>query len=109
MATLSVLTSAVTGTALTYASCAATGDVFPNDGKTLVHFLNTGTQKTVTFVSPATVGGLATTDPTATVLATTGTCIAGPFDPVLFNNASGQVAMTYSSETALSVAVIKLP
>jgi hypothetical protein len=115
MATLTVQTLSSTAglpsVAGSYAAVAGGGDVFPNNGKTFCYFKNTNAStRVVTFTIQATAaGGHPITSPTITVPVTTGESIFGPFDQTLFNNSSGQVAMTYSASTNLSVLVVSFP
>jgi hypothetical protein len=112
MATLTVSEVDVTGVDIAggLAAAAAGGDVFANDGKTYFIAKNTdASTATCTFASPATSGrdALAVANPAVTIAATTGLQIIGPFEPGIFNNSSGQVAVTYDSVTALTVLAVK--
>ncbi len=110
MATLTVADIVRTGTGeATFASAAGGGDVFANDGNTRFIAINgSGGSITITMTTQQTIGrdGLAVGD-TAPTVAAAGTAILGPFDPSLYNNTSGQVAVTYSGVTSLTVAAIK--
>lgn len=78
---------------------ATDGFTFRNDGRTFLWVRNVGsTQVTLTFVTPATVAGLAVTDPT---LAIPGAAaepfekrLIGPFPPNAYNDANGDVRVT---------------
>ena len=84
--------------------------LIPNNGDVFVHVKKTGLNNcTVTVVTPNTVGGLAITDYTATVVATTGDKMLGPFDPAIYNNTAGQISMTFSEVTSLTFAVLRFP
>ena len=115
MATLTVQalspTAGLPSVAGSYAAVAGGGDVFPNNGKTWVQFKNTNAAtRTVTFgVNGKAPGGFSITPPTITVPVTTGESIFGLFDPTIFNNSSGQVAMTYDASANLSALVVSLP
>ncbi len=80
-----------------------------NDGKTFISLLKTAAVNCVpTIETPATVGGLAVAEQTvATVVATTGDVIAGPFAPAIFNDSSGDMRITFSDIDGLSIAVIQ--
>lgn len=115
MATLTIQTPTKTGAAITRAAVTSGGDVFPNNGRTYLDFVNGGAvgSVVVTIATPATINGLAIADVTLTIPKTTGNeFIAGPFDPNLFNNSGGQVALTYSGNgadiAATTVAAISL-
>jgi len=106
MATLSVIRPLVEGAELADAAAGGAGDVFVNTGDQLVVFRNAAASpRTVTIATPGAPDGLAIDEHDVTV-ALSSTVIVGPFDPAVFNNASGQVSMTYSTEVNLYVAVI---
>jgi hypothetical protein len=105
MAVLTVQDISLAGVTPSYAAAAAAGDTFANDGKTLLHVKNTGTQKTVTVAIPVACSQGQTHTTAVIVPATTGDKMIGPFPPERYNNASGLVSMTYSSETAVTVMV----
>lgn len=109
MAELTVQEITVAGLEDTYASAAGGGDTFKNDGKTFFECINgAGSDVTLTFTTPGKVGGVAIADPTVVVTAGERRKI-GPFDPSIFNNSSGLVAVAYSSATSVTVAAIRLP
>lgn len=82
---------------------------FQNDGRVFIHFKKTGAgAATVTIVTQATSQGLAITDQTATVAATTGDVYVGPFPPSLFNDASANVTFSFSDTVGLSFEVMRL-
>ena len=113
MATLTVSTvDAGTGVNITdtLTAAASGGDVFANDGKTLfVVYNGDASPITVTFASAATAGrdSLAVADPAPTVEASKHE-VFGPFEQGIFNNSSGQVSVTYSAVTSVTVVPIKL-
>lgn len=110
MATLTVVTTTLAGTAAAAASCAAGGDVFPNNGKTLVEITNgSGGSLTPTFAATGVLANGATIASVATAIAAGITRVFGPFPPELFNNSSGQVAITYSGVTSLTIRCISMP
>lgn len=110
MATLTVVTTTLAGTAAAAASCAAGGDVFPNNGKTLVEITNgSGGSLTPTFAATGTLQNGAVIASVATAIAAGVTRVFGPFPPELFNNSSGQVAITYSGVTSLTIRCISMP
>lgn len=109
MAELTVQNIVVTGLEATFASAAGGGDTFRNDGKTLLEVVNgSGADITVTITTPATAGGIAIDNPAIVVTAGERRHI-GPFEPALFNNSSGLVAITYSGVTSLTIAALRLP
>jgi hypothetical protein len=115
MATLTVQEAVFTGLAFTYES-AATADVFANDGKTFLVFLNgNASARTLTIsandASKPGFGDIAVPDTTVTLPGSGtngGRQIVGPFPPDRFNNSSGQVSYTLDAATGMTVAAIKL-
>jgi hypothetical protein len=107
VATLTVQTSAVAGTALTANSAAGGGDTFANDGRTLFKAINgDASPTTITFVTTQTIGSadLAVADNDVSVAASADEII-GPFPVATFGST---VSVTYSSVTSLTVDVFKL-
>ena len=89
----------------------ATADnyIVRNDGKVLLHFIKTGANPaTITIVTPKTVGGLAVAEQTFVVAATTGVEFAGPFPPDLYNDGSGDMDVSTSEDTAITIQAIQL-
>ena len=116
MATLTVQTIDLTsGVAPTYASAAAGGDEYANDGKTYIHLKNaSGGSITVTVtvqqsaVDSQQFGRLVPANRTFTVGAGAERII--PFlSAGGYNNSNGRVALTYSGVTSLTVAAIQAP
>lgn len=112
MATLSVQSVVRSGLTPSFAAVAAGGDVFANDGNTIVEIVNSSgaNSYTVTFAAQTTVQGETITNRTVTV-GTSARKHIGPFPPSIFNNSSGQVAITYSGSapaTDLTIAVLKV-
>lgn len=85
------------------------GHSFVNDGNMFVHVKNGGGAPiNVTLIVPAKVGGLTITNPVIAV--TNGTeKMIGPFDPTLFNQATGIVYLDLSAATSVTLAVLRLP
>lgn len=115
MATLTKQTIGQAGITPAYAAANAGGDNFTPDADTFLHFKNTGTQKTVTVVTPGTAaGGQQIADYTIVVPATTGDKMTPVFpaeyyaDPA--NTVPGNAGVTYSPDaTGLTVACISNP
>ena len=106
MATLTVTTPAITGTTLTPVAAAGGGDVFPNDGGKELYINNaSGSSINLTITPGGTPGGL-TLSPIVIAIPTGTIKLIGYFPPGYFNNASGQVALTYSAVTSVTVAVL---
>jgi len=109
MAEITVQEIAITGLEETFVSAAGGGDTFKNDGRTFFHAKNgSGADQTLTFTTPGKIHGVAIADPTVVVTAGEERLI-GPFDPSIFNNASGLVAVSYSAVTSLTVSAVRLP
>jgi len=97
------------GDVLTPANAAAGGDQFLNDGRTILYFKNTNaTTRTVTIATAGTIGGLAIANVDVAV-AENEVRIVGPFEPRIYNDASGYVQLTYTGvATLLTVAAIRV-
>ena len=89
---------------------AAASQEFVNDGRTFMHIKNgSGSPITCTVTTPGTYGGHAIADTVITVGATTGEQMAGPFPKGIFNAGDGNVDITWSATTTVTLAVFKLP
>ncbi len=88
---------------------AADNYICRNNGRVLLHFIKTGANPaTITIVTPKTVGGLAVAERTFVVDATTGVEFAGPFDPEIYNDTSGDMDISTSEDTAITVQAIQM-
>jgi hypothetical protein len=108
MAVLTVQQAVPAGLAASAASAAGGGDQYPNNGKTLLKVINGGGSSIDVTIAPTnTVKGYSLED---IVVAVAGgaTKYLGPYEPALFNNSSGRVAVAYSSVTSVTVAAISL-
>jgi hypothetical protein len=112
MADLTVNTAKRTsnGTAVAYESPAGAGagnpDHFVNDGHTYLYVVNGAVDAVITFITEVTTDGLAVTDLTATVLATTNRII-GPFPTNFYNDVDGKVEIWVDDASNVQYAVIK--
>jgi hypothetical protein len=95
MAVITVNQAAVVGANIAYSSIAVGGDTFPNDGKTVLLFHNTGSAVTVTITPQKLIGGL-TIQPVSKAVVSGTDVVIGPFDPTIFNTAAGAAVLTYS-------------
>ena len=84
------------------------GDGFSNGGRTFIHVLNTGVEKTLTIQTPGTVDGNAITDRAVVIPLTTGNKMIGPFPPAIYNQSNGQVYLDWSLETDVTFAVVTM-
>jgi tryptophan synthase beta subunit len=83
------------------------GDSFANTGVQRFIIKNAdASPKTVTFITQKTVGGGLAVADEAVVVPAGQTYIAGPFPPDLYNDGNGQVQVTYSAVTSVTVGVI---
>lgn len=108
MATLTVQNISLSGITPSYAAAAAGGDEFANTGDTLFQIKNGGSEITLTIETPAKIEGIDIAEITVTIPATTGDKMIGPFDPSIFNQSTGRVAVTYSAVTTVTVGAFKL-
>ena len=109
MAVLAVQEIVRAGLAPAYTACAAGGDSFANPGNAFIHIKNAnGSAATLTIVTPKTVDGLAVADRTVSIPATSGDVMIGPLPAATYNDASGNVSLTYSAVTDLTIGIVKL-
>lgn len=109
--TIQEITTASSGLTPSYAAALTTETyLIANNGAVFLHVKKTGAGDcTVTVATPGNVGGLAIAEYTATVVATTGDKMIGPFAPHIYNNAAGLMSVTFSEVTDLTFAVLRLP
>lgn len=110
--TIQKVTRSGSGLTPSYTAVADTADTHyvNNDGKVFLHFKKTGAgNATVTIATQVTLDGNALADLTATVVATTGDKMLGPFDPAIYNvPGTHNLTWTVDDNTGLTVAAIKL-
>ncbi len=85
--------------------------IMQNDGKTILHFIKVGSNNAnITIVTTKTVGigALAVAEQTFVVTATTGVEFAGPFDPAVYNDASGDIDISTDEGTSITVQAIRV-
>jgi hypothetical protein len=108
MAVYTVYPTALTGDSKAYVT-PASGDTFPNDGRTILHVKNANGANcvvTVTATKPCDVAGTLHTN-VVTVALTTGDEMIGPFPVGVWG---GTVTVTtYSVTASVSVAAISMP
>jgi hypothetical protein len=108
MAVLTAQQVVTTGLEATFAAAAGGGDKFANTGRQIVEIVNgDASDTTLTIVTPGKYKGHAIADDTVTITAGERRHV-GPFDPEIYNNASGQVDLAYSSVTSLTLAILQI-
>ena len=116
MATLTIQTVTEAGIEPTYAAVAGGGDVVANlRGDVVLHVKNgAGASMTVTVTAQQTTKSVpgfgALTKASVAVAVPAGEeRLIGPFPKSAFNNASGNLAITYSSPTTVTIAALRVP
>ncbi|MDX2667394.1 hypothetical protein [Streptomyces stelliscabiei] len=108
MAVLTAQAMPLGGLQPTYANAAGGGDQAPVGEKLVLHVRNDdASSKTVTVVTPGTVGGLAIADAAQAIPAGGDAFI--PLKSTYRDPATGRAAITYSAATSVTVAVLQLP
>jgi hypothetical protein len=107
--TVQDITTRSNGLTPAYAAGSATETyLIPNNGDVFLHIKKSDVADCVmTMATPNTILGLAITDYTATVPASTGDKMIGPFDPAAFNNTANQISMTLSEIAGLTFGVFR--
>ena len=96
-------------TAVAYVSAAVGGDQFPNDGMTFLHFKNGADQETTITINSIKACSQGFDHDSVVVLPVSKERMIGPFDRGRFNNANGEVGITYAGGvTNVTVAAINL-
>lgn len=109
MATLTVSNINHTGLAPSFTAAAGGGDQFANDGRIFIYVKNAHTSgQTVTVNSQSNCSFGFDHDVAVSVPATNGERLIGPFPTSRFNDSSGNVQITYSGVTSLTIAAIRL-
>ena len=94
-----------------YTGSHSTSDTYlvRNNGRCYVHIKKSGAGDCdATFETPGNVGGNAIADLVVTVPATTGDKMIGPFPPNIYNDSVGDVNITFSEITGLTIAVVEM-
>lgn len=109
MAVLNSQTISISGLVPTYQAAAVGGDQVRPGDRTFLHVKNTdGSPATVTIAVPGKEYGVDRADVPIVVPATTGDCMIGPFPRDLVDPITGNVLVTYSAVTGLTVAALNL-
>ena len=99
------------GVAPTYTGSLSTSDDYAvnNDGRVFLHLKKSGAGAcTVTIETVLQLAGLEVDDATASVPASTGDRVIGPFPPATFNDENGDMKITFSNVTGLTFAALKI-
>lgn len=108
MATITAQVPARSANPITFSAASAGGDKFANTGKEYVIVRNgSGSPVTLTVTTPATNDGLAIADRTIEVAAGA-THFLGPWPTGLYNDGDGMVNLSWSLETDMTLAVIRI-
>lgn len=108
MAALTVAQVLPSGVVTALVAAAGGGDSFPNTGDQWLDVNNgSGGSITVTIATPGKYQGQTIT-PIATAIPAGQRWRFGPFDPAIFNDANGNVQLTYSGVTSLTVQPVRV-
>ena len=108
MAELTRQSISTSGVTPSYTSATADGDTVDNDGSTFLHVKNgSGGDLTVTIDSPAECDQGFTHD-VAVVVSAGSEEMIGPFPPHRFNDSDGELSITYSGVTSLTIAALTI-
>jgi hypothetical protein len=108
MATLTIQPISRTVTALAVVAASVAGDLLPNNGQEFLAVVNaSGGAVTVTAAITKQTDGI-TPAGKAVVVPAGATVLFGPFPPSQYNDANGNVAITYSAVTSVSVQALQL-
>ena len=82
--------------------------IIRNNGKVLLHFKKSAAVNcNLIITTPNTVDGLAVTDRTVVIPATTGDKFIGPFPPSIYNDANGDMEISLSDVDGLTGAILQ--
>lgn len=109
MAQLTLQTTAITGLAPTYAAATGGGDAFANDGLTYFHVKNGGGSSINVTVNSVTACDQGFDHDQVVAVPNGGERILGPFPVGRWNDTSGNVTVSYSAVTSVTVAAVKVP
>lgn len=106
MALLNVQKASLTGLAPSFSAASVGGDTFVNDGKTVLHVKNGGASEITVMVNSQQPCNYGFDHDLQVAVPASGERIIGPFRQDRFNDANGQVVVTYSDTTSVTVAAI---
>jgi hypothetical protein len=96
------------GTLPTLGAASTSDTVAPDDRVFLWYKSTQGTTEVITVVVPGTNFGLALTDITVTIAATTGEEMIGPMVPSLADPTTGLITITIADVTGITVAAVRV-
>ena len=107
--TLQQITEA--GGSVTYSAAAGGGDTADNGGSTFLHIKNGGAEESLTATITAQTTSVDSSiygDLTKASIAVgaSGEAFIGPFKPSAFNDGNGEIAITYSGVTSVTIAAL---
>ena len=112
MAELTLQQITEVGRAVTYASATAEGDTADNGGTTFLHIKNGGgSEITATITAETTsvdsnIYGDLTKANASIAIAASGEAFIGPFKQAAFNDGDGEIAITYTGVTSVTIAAL---
>ena len=112
MAELTIQQITEAGGSVTYTAANSGGDTADNGGGTFLHIKNGGgSEITVTITAQTTsvdssIYGDLTKANASIAIAASGEAFIGPFKQSAFNNANGEIAITYSAVTSVTIAAL---
>ena len=112
MAELTIQQITEAGGSVTYSAAAGGGDTADNGGSTFLNIKNGGgSEITVTITAQTTsvessIYGDLTKANASIAIAASGEAFIGPFKPSSFNNTDGEIAITYSGVTSVTIAAL---
>jgi len=112
MAELTIQQITEDGGSVTYSAAAGGGDTADNGGSTFLNIKNGGGgEVTVTITAQTTsvessIYGDLTKANASIAIAGSGEAFIGPFKPSAFNNDDGEIAITYSGVTSVTIAAL---
>ena len=112
MAELTIQQITEAGGSVTYSAATADGDTADNGGGTFLHIKNGGgSEITVTITAQTTsvdssIYGDLTKANASIAVAGSGEAFIGPFKQSAFNNTDGEIVITYSAVTSVTIAAL---
>jgi hypothetical protein len=112
MAELTIQQITEAGGSVTYSAAAGGGDTADNGGSTFLHIKNGGgSEITATITAQTTsvessIYGDLTKANASIAIAGSGEAFIGPFKPSAFNDGDGEIAITYSGVTSVTIAAL---